>query len=70
MYELGISYMDGRGITKNTDKGIQYLTAAAEKNSVEACEVLAKLYRDGIKDYNGQSSFGSLSDAEVYAKNL
>ena len=70
MYELGVSYLDGRGITKNTEKGIQYLIAAAEKNSVEACEALAKLYKNGIKDYNGQSSFVSLSDAEFYAKKL
>lgn len=70
MYELGVSYIDGRGISKDTEKGIQFLTAAAEKNSTDACELLAKLYKSGIKNYNGQSSYINLTDALLYAKKL
>lgn len=49
MYELGVSYMEGRGTTRNTKKGIQYLIVAAEKNSIEACEMLATLYKTASK---------------------
>lgn len=68
MYELGVSYIEGRGISKNIEKGIQYLKDAAEKNSVKACELLAQLYKSGIENYNEQTNYTSLLDAQIYAK--
>ena len=68
MYELGVSYIEGRGTAVNLEKGIQHLMAATEKNSADACELLAKMYQFGIKHYNGQSNYTNLSEALVYAR--
>lgn len=70
MYELGVSYIEGRGVSKNSDIGIEYLSRAAENNSAEACALLAKLYKSGIQGYKGQDNYTSLLDAKVYAKKM
>lgn len=70
MYEFGFSCINGRGMSKDVERGIRYLSAAAEKNIAEACALLAESYKSGIENYNGQNRYTNLSKARVYAQRL
>lgn len=42
-YSVGILYIQGVGVTKDRERGIEYLTKAAEKGCIPAKDVLEDL---------------------------
>lgn len=46
-YLIGLAYLEGIDIEKDTKKGIELITLAAEANLVEAMEKLFVMYREG-----------------------
>ncbi|MFD0965415.1 tetratricopeptide repeat protein [Seminibacterium arietis] len=45
---VGILYMQGRGVAQNNDKAYWWLSEAAEKGSIKAINHLALMYLDGL----------------------
>ncbi|MBQ3489415.1 MAG: toll/interleukin-1 receptor domain-containing protein, partial [Clostridia bacterium] len=44
---IGLAYLDGIDVEKNTERGIELITMAAEANLLEAMEKLFEMYREG-----------------------
>jgi len=66
-YELGINYLDGRGIEKDSDAGIQFLEMAVNGDLKEANKELASRYHFGIKNFRGQAVYKNPTEAKRYA---
>ena len=47
-YLIGLAYLDGIDVEKNTERGISLITAAAEANVLDAMETLMCMYYSGI----------------------
>lgn len=67
-FELGISCLDGRGISKDSSRGIQLLIMAADSGILEACRELADRYYVGIENFNGQLKYTNPNEAQKYAQ--
>lgn len=66
-YMLGLSYLSGVNVEKNTTLALRLLTDAAENGFADAAFLLADIYRDGIG--TGKDSEKEQHWAEVYAAN-
>jgi hypothetical protein len=49
-YNLGFMYILGEGVLADVDEGLRWLHRSADQNEVDACRLLADLYRDGYYD--------------------
>lgn len=67
MYALALLYLDGNGVDRDPDQGMEYLTKAAEGGFHQAALELADRYYQGIPDYKGQSLYTNPSLAHKYA---
>ena len=47
-YNLGLCYINGDGVAKNINKGIELLTGAAKQGQGDAALALGNIYRFGI----------------------
>lgn len=47
-YVLGQMYVDGEGVTKNTDAAVKWFKLAAEQNHLGAANTLGKMYASGL----------------------
>lgn len=66
-YELGVSYLDGRGVNKDSEKGMNLLIMAANDGVHEAYKELADRYYVGINDFNGEKVYTNFTEAKKYA---
>jgi TPR repeat protein len=46
-YNLGFMYILGEGVLADVDEGLRWLHRSADQNEVDACRLLADLYRHG-----------------------
>lgn len=67
MHELGLLYLDGRGVDRDPDKGIAYLCKALDAGHKPAALELADRYYLGIENYKGQKLYKNPTLAHKYA---